>query len=238
MRATANSGRDNMTDYLKIDNQRIAYTTTGSPSNPAIIFVHGLMSHRGVWTKTVESLKEKFFCIALDLLGFGDSDKPNDGDYSIAAQADRVLKLANYSRLRQFSLVGHSMGGQIASYLAVTQPPQRIDKLVSVDGVVTGGLSDQVQNITNPEIADSTPKAWDSLNAIDLTPMLENITVPTLVIFGKEDGTVPIEQAYLFKAKLPAAQLILIDQCGHFPMHEAFDTYMSHLQEFLNQPAG
>ncbi len=228
-----------MTDYLKIDNQRIAYTTTGSPSNPAIIFVHGLMSHRGVWTKTVESLKEKFFCIALDLLGFGDSDKPNDGDYSIAAQADRVLKLANYSRLRQFSLVGHSMGGQIASYLAVTQPPQRIDKLVSVDGVVTGEtLRSSTKHNESRDRRIPRQKPGTRCNAIDLTPMLENITVPTLVIFGKEDGTVPIEQAYLFKAKLPAAQLILIDQCGHFPMHEAFDTYMSHLQEFLNQPAG
>ena len=281
-----------MADYLKIDNQRIAYTTAGSPSNPAIIFVHGLMSHRGVWTRTVESLKENFFCITLDLPGFGDSDKPNDGDYSISAQADRVLKLANYFRLRQFNLVGHSMGGQIATYLAATLAPQRVYKLVSVDGVVTGKLSNRVQNITrhmaamaqsfpslydlsrklnkwkpyaywtfqpwfykikeipfdlweadrdhasDSGIAKSTTKAWDSLNATDLTPELQNITVPTLIIFGKQDGTVPIDQAHLFKGKLPSANLVLIDECGHFPMYEKFDKYIKPLQEFLNKTAG
>lgn len=277
-----------MTDYLNIDNQRIAYTEVGSPSNPPIIFVHGLMSHRGVWTHTIDTLKENFFCIAPDLLGFGDSEKPADGDYSIHAQAERVLKMANYFRLRQFSLVGHSMGGQISTYLAATLAPQRVHKLISVDGVVTGKLSDKAQNITrhmvalaerfpalynlssalcdvskpfaywafqewfykikelpfdswkldrrmamNREIAQSTPKAWDSLNATNLTHSLKDIAAPTLVIFGNQDGTVPVGQAHLFKEKLPAAQLILIDQCGHFPMYEKFDEYINPLQEFL-----
>ena len=85
----------------------------------------------------------------------------------------------------------------------------------------------------NPEIARSTPKAWDSLNATDLTPSLKNITAPTLVIFGIQDGTVPVAQAHLFKEKLPAAQLELIDQCGHFPMYEKFEEYIKPLQEFL-----
>ncbi len=293
MRATVNSGPDNMTDYLKIDNQRIAYTTTGSPSNPAIVFVHGLMSHRGVWTSTVGVLKENYFCITPDLLGFGDSDKPDDGDYSIPAQAERVLKMANYFRLRQFNLVGHSMGGQISTYLTATLAPHRVYKLVNVDGVVTGKLSDRAQNIIrrmvamaekipalyklssalcdvwrpfaiwtfkdwfyqakalafdswaldrhmamNPEIARSTPRAWDSLNAMDLTPSIKNITSPALVIFGIQDGTVPVAQAHIFKNELPAAQLVLIDQCGHFPMYEKFDEYIRPVQEFLNHPTG
>jgi pimeloyl-ACP methyl ester carboxylesterase len=85
----------------------------------------------------------------------------------------------------------------------------------------------------NREIAQSTPKAWDSLNATNLTHSLKDIAAPTLVIFGNQDGTVPVGQAHLFKEKLPAAQLILIDQCGHFPMYEKFDEYINPLQEFL-----
>jgi pimeloyl-ACP methyl ester carboxylesterase len=277
-----------MTEYLQIDDQRIAYDAAGAPSNLPIILVHGLMSHRGVWTRTVESLKDEFFCIVPDLLGFGESDKPANGDYTIAKQAERVLKIADHFGFDKFTIIGHSMGGQISTYLAGNLAPQRVHKLVSVDGVVTSKLSDRAQKFNrslvllaekfpslydlsfelceawrplaywifqvwfykikevpfdswkldrrmalNPEIARSGRKAWDSLNSTDLTSSLKNITAPTMVIFGKQDGTVPIEQAYLFKEKLSAAQLVVIDECGHFPMYQKFDEYIRRLQEFL-----
>jgi pimeloyl-ACP methyl ester carboxylesterase len=247
------------------------------------------MSHRGVWTRTVAALKDRFYCVAFDLLGFGDSDKPNNGDYAIAKQAERAVKVADHFGFDKFSVVGHSMGGQIATYLAAKLALQRVHKLVSVDGVVTGKLADDVQNITrrwvalgekfpalyglsrllpqwkplacrqfeawfynckdlpfdvweldrrmamNPEIARSTPKAWDSINGTDLTQHLKNIAAPALVIFGKQDGTVPVEQAYLFKEQCPSARLVVIDECGHFPMIEKFDEYFISLDAFLKE---
>jgi len=277
-----------MTEYIQIDNQQIAYDTAGYSSNPPIILVHGLMSHRGVWTQTIERLQENFFCVSPDLLGFGESDKPADGDYTIAKQAERILKIADYFGFDKFIIIGHSMGGQIVTYLAATLAPQRIHKLVSVDGVVTGKLSDRAQRLNrslvllaekfpslydlsfelceawsplaywifqvwfykikevpidswkldrrkalNPAMAWSGRKAWDSLNAADLTPSLKNIIAPTMIVFGKQDGTVPVSQAYLFKEKLPSAQLELIDECGHFPMYQKFDAYIQRLLKFL-----
>jgi len=274
--------------FLEIEGYRIAYTEAGSNSNPPVLFLHGIMSHRGVWARTIETLQQDFHCVAIDHLGFGDSDKPRDGDYSIQKQAERALKVADYFGFDRFILIGHSMGGQIATHLAASLAPQRVKKLVSVDGVVTGELSKRVQNFTrvtinmgdkipalysislaitkisksyayfvfrpwfyemkslpyeswaldrqmtfNKGIAHSAPKAWDSLNATDLTPLLKNITAPTLVIFGNQDGTVPASQAHLFKEQLPAAQLVLIDQCGHFPMYEKFDEYIKPFHEFL-----
>lgn len=278
-----------MTDFLSVDGYRLAYTAAGSSSNPPVILIHGLMSHRGVWNSTIEKLKEGFYCIAFDLPGFGESDKPQKGDYSIAKQAERVTKVADYFGFDEFIVIGHSMGGQIATYLAASIAPQRVRKLVSVDGVVTGKLAPKVQNITrrlvtigeqfpamygvtrglvewkslaywmfspwfhkpeklpfaswqldrrmaiNPETARSTPKAWDSVNATDLTSCLDNITAPTLVIFGVHDGTVPVEQAHLFKEKLPSAQLMIIEDCGHFPMYETFDEYSTALEGFLKK---
>jgi pimeloyl-ACP methyl ester carboxylesterase len=279
-----------MTDFINVEGNRIVCTTAGSKSNTPIIFIHGLMSHRGVWTSTIERLKERYFCVSFDLLGFGDSDKPKDGDYSIGRQAERVIKLADHFGIDKFIVAGHSMGGQISAYLTANVAPQRVQKLIFVDGVVTGRLSDQLQrevlpmvklggklpvlyhllrplrnwkpyaywafrawlhNIkaipfdtwskdrdyaTQPGIAHSTPKAWASVNATDLTPQLKNIIPPTLVIFGKQDGTVPIEQAYVFKTQLPSAQLVVIDDCGHFPMYEKFDEYITTLEAFLKEP--
>ncbi|HEU0293926.1 MAG TPA: alpha/beta hydrolase [Anaerolineales bacterium] len=279
-----------MINFLTIGGHRIAYTAAGSPSNPPVILIHGLMSHRGVWTRTMEALKDRFFCIAFDLPGFGDSDKPKNGDYAIAKQAGRTLEIADHFGFGEFTVIGHSMGGQIATYLAARLAPQRVHKLVSVDGVVTGRLADKVQNVTrrmvavgakfpssyrfsrilsewkplayrafdvwfykpdelpfqawsldrrmatNPEIALSTVKAWDSLNATNLTVHLRDILSPTLVIFGKQDGTVPVEQAYIFKEQLSSAQLLVIDNCGHFPMYEKFEDYMRTLEGFLKEP--
>jgi len=277
-----------MTNFIDIEGHRIAYTIAGASSNPPMIFVHGLLSYHGVWSTTIEKLKDRFFCIAYDQLGFGDSDKPHDADYSIAKQAERVLKVADHFGIDKFIIVGHSMGGQIAAYLTAVVAPQHVQKLVFVDGVVTGELTDKVEqthrmavlgaklpalyslshafvnwkplaywqfevwfykirelpfeaweadrhNATNPEIAYSTAKAWDALNAVDLTSYLGNITTPILVIFGKQDGTVPVEQAYLFKKRCPSVQLVVFDECGHFPMYEKSEEYILQLEAFLRE---
>jgi len=277
-----------MTAFLTIEGHRIAYTSAGSPFNPPVLFLHGIMSHRGVWSHTIETLRKDFYCIAIDHLGFGDSDKPRDGDYAISRQAERALEVADSFGFDKFSIVGHSMGGQIATYLASRIAPSRVHKLVSVAGVVTGRLSNRVENVNrkliivgekfpgiynlsfrltqwkplaqsqfdgiwfhkskeipfdsweldrrmalNPDCALSTPKAWNSINNANLTPHLKSIGVPTFVIFGKQDGTVPVEQAYLFKEQLPTAELVVIDDCGHFPMYEKFDEYIVPLKTFL-----
>lgn len=277
-----------MTAFIDIDGDCIAYTSAGALSNPPVLLLHGIMSHRGVWSRTIEILEQDFHCIAIDHLGFGESDKPKNGDYSIARQAERALKVADHFGFKKFIVIGHSMGGQVATYLAANLAPHRVHKLVSVDGVVTGKLSDRTQNLNrllvvvgakvpviydvfrrlfdvskplahwgfrvwfyqpealpfdswkldrhiamNSQIATSALRAWNSLAVTNLTPCLSEIIAPTLVIFGKQDGTVPVEQAHLFKEKLPGARLELIDQCGHFPMYETFDHYIEPLLEFL-----
>jgi pimeloyl-ACP methyl ester carboxylesterase len=117
---------------------RIYYQTFGDPANPALILIHGWNSYRGVWRGTADALKDRFFCVTLDLLGFGDSDKPKDGDYSIPAQAERVLKLVDELHIDQFTLVGHSMGAMIGMYIAARLARERIHTLIVVDGIVRG----------------------------------------------------------------------------------------------------
>lgn len=119
---------------------RLAYYTAGDPSAPPLLFVHGWCSYHGVWRGAIEALCDRYFCVALDLLGFGDSDKPQDADYGIHAQGRRVLALADALGLERFALVGHSMGGQIALCIAATMAPARVARLVLVDGVVSGRI--------------------------------------------------------------------------------------------------
>lgn len=124
---------------------QLRYVTTGNADQPPALLVHGYTSSHAVWQTTLDLLREDFYCVALDLLGHGASDVPADGDYSIAAQAERVLALADHLDIEQFTLVGHSMGGQIAMYLASILAPQRVQRLVNVSGVVSPRLTTLVE---------------------------------------------------------------------------------------------
>jgi len=136
-----------MDKVFRLEGHQIIASFSGDPTNSPIFLIHGLTSHRGVWEQTTRALEGKYYCVAPDLLGFGASDKPANADYGIPAQAQRILKLADQLGFPSFSLIGHSMGGQIAMYIASTLAPQRVDKLVSVAGVVTGRLSDRVEKV-------------------------------------------------------------------------------------------
>src|SRR6187549_3296243 len=87
----------------------VTYQTMGDPANPPLMFIHGWLSHGGIWTDTMTALAGAFYCVAVDLLGHGDSDKPGCGDYSISAQAGRVLAVADALEFEQFGVIGHSM---------------------------------------------------------------------------------------------------------------------------------
>lgn len=134
-----------MDKVFRLEGNQILVTLAGDPANPPIFLIHGWASHRGVWDSTIRALEGKYYCIAPDLLGHGASDKPANADYSLEAQANRIFKLADQLGYSRFSIIGHSMGGQLALYIACNLAPQRVEKIVSVGGVVTGRLSDQVE---------------------------------------------------------------------------------------------
>ncbi len=161
-----------MADFIEIDGECLAYSAAGIPSRRPIIFVHGLMSHRNVWARTIDALKDQHYCIAIDLLGFGDSSKPDKGDYNIRAQAERVLKTANYFGFSQFSLAGHSMGAQIALYLSVNLAPNRVLKLASISGVVTGKLTTYVRMVNMQLVRTGRymPRVYEMFHSLSRQP--------------------------------------------------------------------
>jgi pimeloyl-ACP methyl ester carboxylesterase len=146
--------------YLTVNGHCLAYLTAGDPAAPPLLMLHGWLSHAGVWRQTFEAFRDTHYCIAVDLLGLGDSDKPADGDYSIPAQAGRVLALADALGLKRFTLIGHSMGGQIALYIAAVLAPERVAKLVDVAGVATGALAAYPRRVALPRMQMAEGRLW------------------------------------------------------------------------------
>jgi pimeloyl-ACP methyl ester carboxylesterase len=116
--------------YASIDGHRIHYLAggTGRP----VVLIHGLGGRSEDWAVLLPQLVAgRFSAYAIDLLGYGRSDKP-DVDYSIALEADIVRKFLEQKNLQQVDLVGWSMGGWVALKLAVDHP-DRVHTLTLVD---------------------------------------------------------------------------------------------------------
>lgn len=86
-----------------------------------LVLVHGYGEHLLTWRSVVDPLAERYAVVAFDLPGFGASQKPG-GPYTLSAMSGRVADfLARWTR-PPVILVGHSMGGQIATEVALARP--------------------------------------------------------------------------------------------------------------------
>jgi pimeloyl-ACP methyl ester carboxylesterase len=117
-----------------VQGYRIFYREQGR--GKAVFFIHGLAGASGFWTNILSTLPRGFRGLAPDLLGFGDSEKPRI-EYSIPAHAEMILELADLLELQEFDLIGHSMGGMIATIIAL-RSPERIGKLILVNVPING----------------------------------------------------------------------------------------------------
>lgn len=121
--------------FAEVDGLRVHYQDAGNPANPALVLIHGFASSTLVWSKVFLSLVEAGFrVIAVDLLGFGYSGKPRNGEYTIAGQARLLMGLLNCLGIRRATLVGSSYGGAVAATCALDHP-HRVEKLVLVGTV-------------------------------------------------------------------------------------------------------
>lgn len=116
--------------FIKLGGKTIHYTVAGS--GPALVLVHGFGGSTTAWEKLTTLLTPQYTVYALDLLGFGLSDKPVDASYALPAQADIVCALINTLGLEETVLIGHSMGGVIVAD-AATKMSDRIKGVIMIE---------------------------------------------------------------------------------------------------------
>ena len=114
------------------DSIRIAYVDEGDPDAPVLLMVHGLGGYIKNWYFTIDELSQSFRCIAVDLPGYGLSSmrfyETHQADY-LDFFAQVLDQFALELGLKQVTLLGHSMGGQI-SIIAALENPIWMDNLI------------------------------------------------------------------------------------------------------------
>ena len=93
-----------------------------------VVCIHGLGGTKASFLTTVAALAPERRVIAIDLPGFGDSDKPVSGRYDAPWFAEAVLGLLDELGLEQPDLIGNSMGGRVAIEVALCAP-ERVRRL-------------------------------------------------------------------------------------------------------------
>lgn len=106
---------------------------------PVLLLIHGFPTSSFDWQKVWPQLTEHFRCIAMDMLGFGYSEKPKDHHYSIHGQADLQEALLQHLGATAVHLMAHDYGDTVAQELLARDNPRRI-KLFSSTCLLNGGL--------------------------------------------------------------------------------------------------
>ena len=99
------------------------------PSHPTLVLLHGYLSSSFCYRKLIPYLTNQFNVIALDLPPFGKSGKIYNYTYSFENIAQSIVDFLEKKGLESFTIIGHSMGGQIALQLTKNYP-NLIDKAV------------------------------------------------------------------------------------------------------------
>ena len=108
------------------------YKDEGDRDDPVVVLLHGFSASQRWWDRVAPELARRGLrVIRFDLLGHGASEKPRDG-YAPDEQARRVGEALDKLRVKRAAIVGHSMGGTVASALVQERP--RLVRRIAVLG--------------------------------------------------------------------------------------------------------
>ena len=149
---------------VSIHGHRIAYHRAGD--GPVLLLVHGMAGTARQWRHVFASLAERFTVVAPDMLGHGESAKP-EAEYNLSAHANVLRDLLVALGHERATLVGQSYGGGVAMQLAY-QAPELCERMVLVS---SGGLGREV----SPLLRGLSVPGVEQLFPLVCSPLLRDL---------------------------------------------------------------
>ena len=218
------------------------YFDAGSGS--ALVLIHGASDHAGTWFTVAPALARTRRVILPDLAGHGES-APKDGPIPISLIVERLEAVIDdaVGESETVTLVGNSLGGWMALLYALKHPA-RVTQLVLED---SGGLNrplavpmvartreEAIPILRAVHGPNYQPPEWvieallqratgspmlrlTELLEHDVEPRLGTIHTPATLIWGADDGVLPMSYAEALHQAIPGAKLQVIEGAGHIP---------------------
>ncbi|NNE28958.1 MAG: alpha/beta hydrolase [Saprospiraceae bacterium] len=137
---------------MQLFNDQLHYQTIGSRNNPCLVFIHGFCEDLRMWEGLLEKGFTDYYCVLVDLPGFGKS--PSSEQASIKGYAEQLVELLDHLKVSQFYAFGHSMGGYVSLALGELRP----GRLRGLALINSHGLED------SPESKAGRQKSIDFIN--------------------------------------------------------------------------
>jgi pimeloyl-ACP methyl ester carboxylesterase len=251
-------------DTLKVDGLNIRYQVGGQ--GPQVLMLHGWGGAIESFAPVLDALQRSYTVAAFDLPGFGSSspppttwgsadyaslalklmdclhlDRPHLVGHSFGGQVAIQLAATTPQRVDKLVLVG-SAG--IRTKPALTTRLKRLAArlgrwLAAYGGPMGEKLRVEIyRRVQSPDYADAGALRPTLVRVIneDLTPLLPLITAPTLLVWGEHDRDVPLAAARVMAQRLPAAQLVVLENAGHFAYLDQFERFRLLVGRFLRAP--
>jgi pimeloyl-ACP methyl ester carboxylesterase len=165
--------------FRTVGTRRARLSTTQAGVGPPVLAIHGLGATKGSFLPTLAALSDRFRVVALDLPGFGDSDKPIGASYDPRFFAGAVVDLLDALDLDRVDLIGNSLGGRVALEVAL-RAPERVGRLA----------------LLAPSLAWRRPRRWapalrlvrPELGLVQIAPRSAVEAIVRRLIPGADDG--------------------------------------------------
>lgn len=224
-----------------IDGLLVNYLRVNHQAKHHLLILHGWGHSGSYWQDILTQLPPEVSGIALDLPAFG-STQPLPDTAGVPEYATFVKKFIDKLKLSQPTLLGHSFGGQVAVDLSLSYP-QVIKHLILVSPAcirndrpiprsrlgsllrplylfLPQGLRHlAVEKFASQSYSGSNPKQRSILKKIlhqDYSQRLNEITIPTSIIWGSEDREIPYKGNFLAE-KIKSSSLYVLYGADHNP---------------------
>lgn len=224
---------------VRMEREGMVWWETRSADAPTLVLIHGVNDNAGTWFTVAPALARRFRLILPDLPGHGESG-PKDGALPIPMLVDALEKILPEE---PFTLLGNSLGGWLAMHYTLRHP-ERVRTLILES---SGGLSRPFAIpllATNREDAAAILRAvhgpafqaaeWAidaMLERAQDSPMLRiaetesshldarlgELDLPVHLIWGADDGILPLAYAEELRRGIPGAQLHVLQHAAHIP---------------------
>lgn len=124
---------------------RLRYAYQGDPNGIPVILLHGYTDSWFSFSQVLPLLDQKYRVYTLDQRGHGESDRPAGG-YAMQQFAADVVAFMDAMKIKQATIVGHSMGSFVAQHVAA-EAPERVRRLVLVATATTVHTNDVVRQL-------------------------------------------------------------------------------------------
>ena len=210
--------------HIEADGFRIRYLESGQGA--ALVHLHGADGLR--LTPAHELLSRRFRVIAFEMPGFGQSPE-NERTTSMPELAATMAKAIQKLGLDSFNLMGTSLGGKTALWLAL-QTPGRVLALVleapaavRPDGFEPPSGSPLARRLRGPD------------RDVDLERRLPGLATPTLALFGTADAVIPPAMGRVYKELMPNCHLVFVYAAGHAISADRPEAFVEVVADFLER---